>query len=523
MSGQISERIVTAIMAFMVLMLVGCGTPENGAAVDSVAPGIDAVVTGIQDESIAVNDEAGSQALIESDSTASSSPIVVANDVVVKSETGSVMMLLTDAPNSEFSEINLTITKLELLGGEQGSATLFSGWRKIDLLSLRSFSNLFSMSSDVAPGIYHKIRMRLDDIELVRRDAAGEIIETIHPKLVANGKLDFNPRGEFVVAPGKSLVIQLDMDAEKSLHLVKTGGGNGKKPAGKGKNEYIFRPVVFIDIVDMVDYGGKLVRVEGDVNSIDPQTQSVKVCNLKNFDGAECVLVSLNGATTVYDENGELITLDQLQNLERGIAIGYMNIENGQGYMNAVALELGPVRAFFHVKGDVTRPPVDDSNLFYFSIDPGQSFIAGTEFRVLPAQGAKLFSSQGELLPWSAVTTGRIVEIEGVLDRRAVEGYTFEATVVYLDMSQAAEQLAGEVSNLDLTAMSFDVTTAELGDRCVVAAENVSLYMVSGGQDGLSGSRINFSAVQNGDSVDLYGAFGSGGCFIADDILVTTM
>ena len=491
MNGQISERFFTTLVALSILLLAGCGTPDS---------------------------DTEGQASIDVNSLTPSSQIDVAD---VSSVTGSVMMLLTDAPSSEFSEINLTITKLELLGGELGSVTLFSGVRKVDLLSLRNFSNLFSMNNDVAPGIYHKIRMYLDDIELVRRNSAGELIETIHPKLVANGKLDFNPRGDFVVAPGKSLVIQLDMDAEKSVQLVKTGGGNGNK--SKGKNNYIFRPVVFIDIVDMVDYGGKLVRVEGDVNSVDMKAQTVEFCNLYKFDGAECVLVSLNSITTVYDENGALITLDQLQSLQRGIAIGYMNVKNGQGFMNAVALELGPVRAFWHVTGDVTLPPIDDSNVFYFGIDPGQAFIAGTEFRVLPAPGSKLFSSQGELLPWSAVTVGRIVEIEGVLDRFAVEGYTFVATVVYLDISQAAEQLAGTVNSLDLSAMSFDITTAELGDRCVVAADNVSLYMVSGGQDGLSGSRVDFSDLQNGAQVDLYGAFGSGGCFIADDILISAI
>lgn len=438
------------------------------------------------------------------------------SDNVAASVNGSVMMLLTDAPSEEFSEINMTITKLELLGGDQGNATLFTGMRKIDLLSLRNFSNLFAMDSNVAPGVYSKIRMHLDDIELVRRDADGEITETIHPKLVANGKLDFNPRGEFVVAPGKSMVIQLDMDAEKSVHLVKAGG-KGKKPA-----TYKFRPVVFIDIVDMVDYGGKLVRVEGDVTSVDPLAQTVKICNLKNFDGAECILVTMTDTTAVYGEHGAAVSLENLQQLERGIAIGYMNINNGQGYMNAVTLELGPARAFWHVKGDVTAPPIDDTNVFHFRIDPGQGFIAGTEFRVLPAPGAKLFSSQGQPLPWSEVQNGRIVEIEGILDRYAAEGYTFVATVVYLDVSQAAEQLSGVVSNLDLDAMSFDVTTAELGDRCVTASATVSVYTVSGGQDGVSGGRGSFADIQNGGNVDLYGGFDSGGCFVADDILLTT-
>jgi hypothetical protein len=41
------------------------------------------------------------------------------------------------------------------------------------------------------------------------------------------------------VAPGETLVLQLDMDANKSIHTVQKGK----------KQEYPFRPVVFIDIV----------------------------------------------------------------------------------------------------------------------------------------------------------------------------------------------------------------------------------------------------------------------------------
>ena len=445
--------------------------------------------------------------------------------------TASVAVLLTDAPSDEFSEINITVRQIELLGVDGSKVSLFSGLRTVNLLSLRNYSNLFSLSSDVPAGLYSKIRMHLDDVELVRRDDAGEIIETIHPKLVANGKLDLNPRTEFAIGPGKSMVLQLDVDAKKSVHLVKAGGnkksdvnpGKGKK--GKDCKEpaeeknYIFRPVVFIDVVDMLSYGGKLVRVEGDVTNIDVDGKRVELCNVKGFDS--CIPIQLGSLTTVYDADGGLASLGDFYQPERGVAVGRMHMVSGKGELKAEVVELGKLRDFWHVKGDVISP-MDSSNEFYFDIHVGQGFIAGTTFRVSPAENAKLFSSDGRLLDWSAIAVGRVVEVEGVLIRTFPMPFTFKATTVYLDMSQAAvTQLSGFINNVDVASLSFNITTTDLGDRCVIAAEQTNVFLMSNSEGGYSGKRISFDQIADGQNVDVYGSLDSGGCYIAKDILVT--
>src|SRR5262245_12642202 len=80
-----------------------------------------------------------------------------------------VGILLTDAPSDTFSEINATITSVDLLGSG-GPQNVFSGSRTVDLLSLDGTSDLFALANDVVPGTFNKIRLTLSKLELVRRD-----------------------------------------------------------------------------------------------------------------------------------------------------------------------------------------------------------------------------------------------------------------------------------------------------------------------------------------------------------------
>ena len=100
-------------------------------------------------------------------------------------QAGSVAVLLTDNPTDEFSEINITVTGVELLSDE-AKVMLFSGEKTFDLLKLQNESSLFSVSSDVPPAWYNKIRLHVSKMELVRRDMDGNIIEVIEPKLTGN-------------------------------------------------------------------------------------------------------------------------------------------------------------------------------------------------------------------------------------------------------------------------------------------------------------------------------------------------
>lgn len=480
--------------------------------------------------------------------------------------TASVALLLTDAPSDEFSEINLTISRIELLAADGSKVPLFEGLRTIDLLSLRNTADLFAANNSVPPGLYEKIRMHLEDVELVKVDDDGEV-ERIHPRLLANGKLDMNPRKPFVLAPGKGLVIQVDVDAKKSIHITghdreeqdphgadKDGDENAdsksKKKDGKqsdsehaadksnnsgkehkshsGHDNYHFRPVVFIDIIDMTSSMpqiGKVVRIEGDVTKVDVAKQQVDVCNIQNV-VTNCISMRVNSKTSLYFNNPAAaygsglgtLALNELTKLERGIGFGRVRVVNGVTWLDAEAIEFGPKGAFWHVTGDVVGAPDASTNIFYFGIHRAQTYIAGSVFRIVPVAGAKLFSRDGVQLDWSAMLVGQVVEVEGVLVRTPVN-YTIETGVVYLDINAGSNgMINGVVTHMNTTG--FNVGTSA-DDHCVVPAATVNVFAVITAPDGsLSGSREPLSSLQAGQTLDLYGAMGADGCYHATDILV---
>jgi hypothetical protein len=210
-------------------------------------------------------------------------------------KTGSVGLLLTDAPAdpSLFSEINVTIERVELIGGDGGRVSLFDGPAEtVDLLKLRNESVPFTFRDDVPVGTYCKVRLTLarpDGLELVlAADSSSNF-----PKLPGNGKLDLLARDCFTVAPGASVTLQLDMDAGNSIHIVQTGS----------KTEYNFRPVVFIDVIND-SFTGKLVRLEGVIADYDAVDQTLLLCNaLPTHDSrrADCASVELGPDSAFFD------------------------------------------------------------------------------------------------------------------------------------------------------------------------------------------------------------------------------
>ncbi|MBI3773449.1 MAG: DUF4382 domain-containing protein [Gammaproteobacteria bacterium] len=481
--------------------------------------------------------------------------------------TASVALLLTDAPTDEFAQINLTISRVELLAVDGSNVPLFEGLRTIDLLSLRNTADLFAANNAVPPGVYEKIRMHLEDVELVKVDDDGEV-ERIHPRLLANGKLDLNPRKSFVLAPGKALVIQVDVDAKKSIHIVghdrdeqghheadknsgddkdsKSNKKNDKKPdsehaadksndsqkedkSHREHDDYRFRPVVFIDIIDMISTinqpVGKVVRIEGDVTKVDVARQQVEVCNIQDV-AANCITMQVNAKTGLYFNNPTAaygsglgtLALSEVTKLERGIGFGRVRMMNGVTWLDTEAIEFGPKGAFWHAMGDVVAAPDASTHIFYFGIHAAQTYIAGSVFRIVPVASAKLFSRDGVQLDWSAMLVGQVVEVEGVLVRTKVN-YTIETGVIYLDINADNNgMLNGALTHL--STAGFNVSTSA-GDYCVVPAATVNVFSVITAPDGsLSGSRESLSILQAGQRLDLYGVMGSDGCYHASDILV---
>ena len=220
--------------------------------------------------------------------------------VAAPAQFATVGIALTDAPTRDVDQALATITSIELLG-EGGPVVLFSGVETVDLLRLADYTELFAVNDEVPAGTYNKIRLQLSNLELVKLNDEGKIDETIVAKLVANGKIDLNPRGPFFVAPGATLVITVDFDMEKSLKITETGNGR-----------VIVRPVVFIDIANGLPAPG-LTRIHGEIAAIEDNGE-LRLCQTALIsstdedqhrgDSDRCVRVRTNDATGIFGEDG---------------------------------------------------------------------------------------------------------------------------------------------------------------------------------------------------------------------------
>jgi hypothetical protein len=211
---------------------------------------------------------------------------------------GAVGVLLTDKPADPdlFLAVNVTIESIDLLGtDDDGKESIYSGPSQIiNLLDLKNESIPFAFQDGIPAGDYCKIRLTLSSLELVLVDETPEDDsdnETVYPKLPGNNKLDLNVRDCFTVESGKILVLQLDIDAGRSIHIT-----------GKA-DKYQFRPVVFVDAL-VEEFDPKMLRLSGEIVKYDSERQTVLVCEAlpsERLNNNGCVEVLLNEDTALFD------------------------------------------------------------------------------------------------------------------------------------------------------------------------------------------------------------------------------
>jgi hypothetical protein len=242
-----------------------------------------------------------------------SDTVVNTSDSLTTADKGAVTLLVTDAPTDDFKEINMTVLKAELLC-DSGNQELFSGVKEFDLLELTDVTEIFSIS-EVTAGFCSKIRLKLAQVELVFKDSSKP---SVLAKLLGNGKLDLKPKADFYVGPYNPLYIQLDFDAEKSIHI-------------KGKADYNFRPVVFIKIIED-EFDTKLVRQRGTVENLNDYSEEFDLClidaevqpvNHEDDDFSDCVRVNTKDApASIFDDQADPISFKELEEGEIATVVG---------------------------------------------------------------------------------------------------------------------------------------------------------------------------------------------------------
>ena len=406
--------------------------------------------------------------------------------------TGTVGLFLTDKPSDEFSEINISVVSATLIGGD-GQQTLFQGSREINLLDLTNYNEPV-IFGEVPADNYTKLRLNIDGLELVPLDGS----DPIYPALPANGKIDLLDQDGFDVLPGRTVIIEIDVDANKSIKI--TGAGNGRK--------YNFRPVVKVDIMD----GGlpdKLARVEGVVKEIpaDPAGSFV-LCAVDMPDN--CIDIRSGADTSFFDDQGLGTDFAALMVNDLVVVIGRYEIDPDI-LLNALVVEIGGNAE--QVSGQVVSQPAD-SNFLVLTVD-------GNDVVVELQDGTRFFDASGEISA-DAVVIGAQVEVEGVMPAKAdpADPDLIRAALVFVEEPDS-EQLSGTIIDpLDTATRSFGLTPADSsGDTCVRVADEAAILLVDTAASEVTAGTIDDLAV--GQLVDLFGATSMvDSCFEADEVIV---
>jgi hypothetical protein len=429
--------------------------------------------------------------------------------------TGGVAILLTDDYSDDFSAVNITITKIELLS-DDGRVTVYSGEKTVNLLDLKNETTVFSIEDNVPAGEYNKIRLTAEKVELVDKELVDDNGDPVtYPvKLPGNNKVDLNPREPFTVTEGELIGIHLDMDAEKCIHIV------GPKNEKKSKNIYQFRPVVFIKIIKDIQLDD-LVRASGIVRDIDFADNQFTLCMIEEIDGIDnddgnddrcCITVSVSPDTSFFDAvaNGRAVDFEDLMVRDEVTAIGFYRTRSSSMddsddschmMLDASVVEIG---AFSKFKGEIFKDP-DFPDELRFRFDPGQGFGTGTEVKLLIQGETKVYSvALGAFIDdWTEEDIlDKSSEIDGILLLSDSNPDSLVAAFILIDETvPPSERLSGEIDNINGRDGTFDLVLSSSDTICVEVPEDADIFLIS---EFRSSEMIDFTGLYNGLTVDLY-------------------
>ena len=446
--------------------------------------------------------------------------------------TGTVAILLTDAPTDAFCRILANVERIDLLGTSDSPTNVFTGPVIVDVLDLRNYEDLFAIDTEVPIGTYEKVRMTLSDLALVECDAEGNpepVAGWEHPRLPGNGKLDLNPRGSFTVIGGETMVIALDLDMEKSLHVHQAGN-----------DRWQFRPVIFVTIRPD---DSKLVRVFGEVRELDGM--QLELCPLgvisarhdqgggdMNGNGyaKECLDVVTDASTGVFDETGSPVGLGAVASGDLLTAIGFLrsyDADDGHDLrLDAVVLEIGDQGTFERLVGSVVSAP-GNNDLFLFDPTPLDDATDAIDVRL--QSGTRIFAlGSNEELTAAALQPGASGEVDGVFTDPATSGEPLRSSLIVLDQDTTppVALINAEIATIpaddDAVADTrrFTVDTASLTGKCVKTDAGTRYLRITESASDSETAEIAFADLAVGDTVDVFGADDAAetACVLADTI-----
>ncbi len=436
------------------------------------------------------------------------------------SATGSLGITVGDDPARDFDEILITVNSVALIGGEDSDGPLLLSEEPFtfDLLALEAATELLVAVDDVPVGSYSKIRLQLDSIVLNRLDEDGAVEHTENARLVANGKLDLNPRGPFEIAEGRVVLVQLDIRAGPAF-LITPGG------------PVIFRPVVFVDIIGDADLR-RITFLSGRIQLLtDPEDENAfELCDARPLTGRgagdrrldECRRIDLATAedeeTVFFDRDGNPIEFGAVDDQSPAIVAGRLLEINGRLGFEALMVQLGERSDFKRIRGVLADDLADDRFRLRHRSDPEDE---GRLVQVQP--GALLFDQRGELLDVSVLTEGTRVRAMGVrLAGSDVEEPRLLATAIAVEVDPAdeAEQVTRRGEIMDIEDNRIDLMLEEGGTGCAVFSDETTFTEVMTTDDGQSVTNVSAEALAVELLIEALGIEGDNDCVLATEIVI---
>ncbi len=350
-------------------------------------------------------------------------------------DSGSVAVLITDAPTEVYDEIWVNFTRISLLSQDDSEeaepVVLFDDvdGEALDLLQLRDHAELFTVQEDVPVGDYEKVRMEVSGVELVDLDTGSET--RVNARLPGD-HLDLVPRAPLEVSEDNVLYLELDIDAEESLLVVEAGG------------DMVFRPVAFVSAYEEGGSGSEdggvddglaedgaatddepLISVRGQVR--DAGDDAMLICPSEAASASACVRTSLEGEVPVFDGHGEPV--DRIVAGDSLIAKGLLQRDDGgRRTLEPFSIALG-TRPMLGTRGGTADSEMDADREFVTR--------SGREIRLLDS--APVVNRQGERLDTDAIVPGQPLTSFGI-----VSGEPMLATLVVLGGDVSGEGGDGE-------------------------------------------------------------------------------
>ena len=409
--------------------------------------------------------------------------------------TGTFGLFITDKPSEDFAEINLDVVKAVLIGGDESQQVLFdvadgADPRRIDLLNLANFNEPI-IFGDVAVGTYTKLRLFIDNLELVPYDSEADPI--VIDRLPANGKIDLLDQDGFEVLPGGTLLAEVDIDANKSIKV--TGAGKSGK--------YKFRPVVKVQFSNDVAQE-KLARFEGFASDpLDP-AGSFSLCATETAEN--CVDVMTGIDTSFFDIEGSPTDFTGVALASPVVVFGRYLVDP-EVVLDALVVEIGGTAE--QVKGEVVSNPLDEKFLLLADDD--------SDLTIELQANTKYFDTDGEIGA-DAIVLGAAVEVEGVKLAKAdpADPDVMRAALVFVETDDD-QQISGTI-NSDITDRSFELMQGDSSIISVTVLTDADILLVDE-----TASEVTIGTIAdlaNGQTVEVFGTTPTDGMFDANEIIV---